>query len=230
MKKKIKAIVWDLDGTLIDFKINSIGARRKAIKLLKNYGIPKQELSIQESILENVKRSRLIFDQLGFSSKDIQKIINKVNDAVIAIEHQAALKATLTKGIETVLKFLKNKSIKQAIFTYNTHANALVSLKKAQIESYFKVIVGRDDVRNLKPHPDHLKRICEQLEVQIEEILIIGDTNTDIEAAINIGSPSIALNTNIPNFIKRDAFKKADKVISVKELPNGLIKAIQEFI
>ena len=35
--KPIKAIIWDLDGTLIDFRINSIKARRKAIKILRNY-------------------------------------------------------------------------------------------------------------------------------------------------------------------------------------------------
>ena len=230
MKKKIRAIIWDLDGTLIDFKINSIGARRKAIKVLRNHGILKSELSIQRSILENVKRSRLIFHQRGFSPKDIQKIITEVNNVVIAVEHQAALKATLTKGIEDVLEFLKKNSIKQAIFTYNTHENALLSLKVAKIDSYFEIIVGRDDITNLKPHPDHVKRICELLNVQIDEILIIGDTNTDIEAALNIGSNSIALNTKIPNFIKRDAFKKAEKVIDVKELPNALVEAIQEFI
>ena len=230
MNKKIRAVIWDLDGTLIDFKINSIGARRKAINVLRKHGIPKSELSIQKSILENVKISRTFFKQRDIPPKDIQEIITEVNNAVISVEHQAALKATLTKGMEKVLEFLKKNNIKQAIFTYNTHANALLSLKTAHIDSYFKIIVGRDDIHNLKPHPDHVKRICELLDVQIDEILIIGDTNTDIEAALNIGSKSIALNTNIPNFIKRDAFKKADKVIDVKELPNTLIKAIQEFI
>jgi len=230
MKKKVKAVIWDLDGTLIDFKINSIGARRKAIKVLKNYGIPKKELSIQKSILENVKNSRILFKQYGIPSEEVQKIITEVNDAVIAVERQAALKANLTKGIKEVLEFLKNNNIKQAIFTYNTHANTLLSLKTAGIVSYFEIIIGRDDIRNLKPHPDHLKRICELLNVDIDRVLIIGDTNTDIEAAINIGSYSIALKTNIPNFINRDAFKKADKVIDVKELPNALIKAIQDLI
>jgi beta-phosphoglucomutase len=195
IKKKIKAIIWDLDGTLIDFKINSIGARRKVIKILRSYGIPKRELSIEKSILENVRTSRNIFKQHGLKSTEIQEIITEVNNAVIEIEHTAALKATVTKGIEEVLKFLKKNDIKQAIFTYNTHANALLSLETAQIASYFEVIVGRNDIRNLKPHPDHLKKICDLLDLEFDEVLIIGDTNTDIEAALNVGSYSIALNT-----------------------------------
>jgi len=75
-----------------------------------------------------------------------------------------------------------------------------------------------------------VKKICDHLEVEVNEVLIIGDTNTDIEAALNVGSYSIALNTKIPNFIKRDAFQKANKIVDVKSIPNNLIKAIQEFL
>jgi HAD superfamily hydrolase (TIGR01549 family) len=229
-KKKIKAIIWDLDGTLIDFKINSIGARRKAIKILRKYGIPRSELTIQESILENVKTSRNLFKKQGVQSNKVQEIIREVNNAVVEVEHKAALNATLTKGMNEVLEYCKKNEIKQAVFTYNTHSNALLSLETAQIASYFEVIIGRDEINNLKPHPDHIKRICELLNVGFDEILIIGDTNTDIEAALNIGAYSIALNTKIPEFIKRNAFEKANKVIDVKDIPNALIKAIQEFM
>ncbi len=230
INKKIKAIIWDLDGTLIDFKINSIGARRKAIKILRKYGIPRSQLSIQKSILENVKTSRTLFKKQGVQSDSIQDIIAEVNNAVIEVEHKAALNATLTTGMRDVLDFCKNNEIKQAIFTYNTHSNALLSLETAQIASYFEVIIGRDDINNLKPHPDHIKRICELLKVAFHDILIIGDTDTDIEAALNVGAYSIALNTKIPEFIKRNAFKKANKVIEVRDIPNALIKAIQEFM
>ncbi|MBA7653657.1 hypothetical protein ES703_61514 [subsurface metagenome] len=58
----------------------------------------------------------------------------------------------------------------------------------------------------------------------------MGDTGRDIEAAINIGSRSIALNTKIPNYLKRDFFKKASKIIEQEEIPSKLIETIENFL
>jgi phosphoglycolate phosphatase len=228
--KPIKAIIWDLDGTLIDFRINSIKARRKAIKILRNYGIPKENLSNNTPLLEIVKISKEIFIENGLSADKIKVIIKEVNNAVTLVEHEAAIKATLTEGIIKVLEFAKKKNIKQAVFTYNTHRNARISLETAGISQYFDVVAGRDDIKNLKPHPDHLKHICERLDVNLDEIVVIGDTGRDIEAALKTKSKSIALNTKIPNFIKREMFKEANKIIELNEIPNGLIKTLEEFL
>ena len=227
--KPIKAIIWDLDGTLIDFKINSIKARRKAIKILRNYGIPKKKLSSKTPLLENIKISKEFFTENGLPFDKIKGIIKEVNNAVILVEHEAAIKATLTEGIIEVLEFAKKKNLKQAVFTYNTHKNARTSLETAGINPYFDVVAGRDDVKNLKPHPDHLKYICERIDVNLNEVVVIGDTGRDIKAAINVGSRSIALNTKIPNFIKRETFKEADKIIEINEIPYELIKTLEEF-
>ncbi|MFX0076879.1 MAG: HAD family hydrolase [Candidatus Hermodarchaeota archaeon] len=228
--KPIKAIVWDLDGTLIDFKINSIKARRKAIKILRNQGISKEILSTKNPLLEIVRASKEVFARRGLPDDKIKEIIKDVNDAVILVEHEAAIKATLTNRIIEVLEFAKKKGLKQAVFTYNTHRNAITSLKTAGINHFFDVVAGRDDINNLKPHPDHLNYVCERLGVNLDEIVVVGDTGRDIEAAIKVNSRSIALNTKIPNFIKREAFKEADKIIELNEIPNKLIKTLEEFL
>ena len=228
--KPIKAIIWDLDGTLIDFKINSIKARRKAIKVLRNYGIAREDISSKMPLLEIVKISRESFVKLGISDEEIKEIIKEVNNAVILVEHEAAIKATLTDGIIKVLEFAKKKNLKQAVFTYNTHRNARKSLENTGINHYFDLVAGRDDVKKLKPHPDHLKYVCKRIGVNLDEIVVIGDTGRDIEAALKTNSRSIALNTKIPNFIKRETFKEADKIIELNEIPNELIKTLEEFL
>lgn len=228
IKRSIKAIVWDLDGTLIHFKINSIKARRVAIRILKNSGIPKKLLSVKKSILENVKIAREIFKNKGLTSQKIAEIMTHVNESIIQVEYEAAIKASLIEGIDKVLEFAKQKNLKQAIFTYNTYNNAKLSLETAGIDKYFEVIAGRDNVKNLKPHPDHIIYICEKLNLLPNDIIIIGDSGRDIEAALQIGAFSIALNTKIPILLDRESFKKADKIIEPNEIPSEIIETLKK--
>lgn len=230
MLKSIKAIVWDLDGTLIHFKIDYLRARKVAIKILKNYGVPKHLLTVKYSILENVSSARDYFHKKGFSDEKIERIIADIDKKIMEIELEAALNATMINGIDQVLKFAKSKNLKQAIFTFNTKKNAKISLEKVRLLGFFVLIVGRDNISNLKPHPDHLRFICNELNVEPDEIVVIGDSDRDIEAAINVGAHSIALNTKRSNFHKQVTFEKADKIIELNEIPLKLINAIEELL
>jgi phosphoglycolate phosphatase len=226
-QKPIKAIIWDLDGTLIHFKIDYLRARRISIKILKRYGVPKDLLTIRISILENVKYAREFFEKEGFSKEKINQILKVVDNEITKIEHEAAIKASMINGIDQVLEFAKNKKLKQAIFTFNTKKNAEISLKNVHLLHYFDIILGRDNVTNLKPHPEHLIQICGKLNVNSDEILVIGDNVRDIEAAINVGAYSIGVITNLANV---EALQKANIIIKEDEIPLKLIEEIQKLI
>ncbi|MFX1567862.1 MAG: HAD family hydrolase [Promethearchaeota archaeon] len=226
-KKPIKAIVWDLDGTLIHFKIDYIKARRTAIRILKNYGVPKRLLTVNISILENMKSAREFFNKEGLTQKKINEIIEEVDNEIIKIEYEAAQNATMIDGIDKVLEFAKNKKLKQAIFTFNTRRNAEISLEKANLLQYFNLIVGRDNITNLKPHPDHLNHICKILKVNPDEILVIGDNIRDIEAAINVGAYSIGTHTRLA---KVETLQNANKIVKEDEIPSKLIREIEKLL
>jgi len=226
-KKPIKAIVWDLDGTLIHFKIDYLRARKIAIEILRKYGVPKPLLTVRISILENVKLAREFFEKEGYSEEIINEIIEEVDNKIIKIEYKAAINATMINGIDRMLEFAKDNNLKQAIFTFNTKKNAEISLKKVNLLNYFSIIVGRDNVTNLKPHPDHLVHICKELNVKPDEILVIGDNIRDIEAAINVGAHSIAVHTKLA---KIETLQKADKIIKENEIPLKLIEEIEKLL
>ncbi len=226
-KKPIKAIVWDLDGTLIHFKIDYLRARRTAIEILKKYGVPKQLLTVNISILENMKSAREFFEKEGLAQRKINDIIEEVDNEIIKIEYEAARDAKMINGIDKVLEFAKDNNLKQAIFTFNTKKNAETSLRNVNLLHYFNLIVGRDNVTNLKPHPEHLTYICKQLKVESDEILIIGDNIRDIEAAINVGAHSIALHTKLA---KVKTLQIADKIVKENEIPLKLIEEIEKLI
>ncbi|MGV9172816.1 MAG: HAD family hydrolase [Promethearchaeia archaeon] len=227
---EIKALVWDLDGTLIHFKIDFIRARKAAIQILKDYGVPEKDLTIKKSILDNVQNSREILQTQGKSNKFIQDMIEKVDEAVIEIEYEAALDATKVDGIEHVLEFAHTHDLKQAIYTFNTRQNAQISLEKAGLIKYFALIVGRNNIKNAKPHPDHLLTICDKLGVTPSEIVVLGDTSRDIEGALNVGAPSIAINTKISKFTKKETFLQADYVIQENEIPQRLLSLLKNLL
>lgn len=226
----LSALIWDLDGTLIHFKIDFIRARRAAIKILKDYGVPKKEITIKNSILENVQKARKILKEKDKDMSYIQEMITEVDNAVIKIEYEAAMDATKVNGIEKVLEFAEKNGLKQAIFTFNTHNNAKISLEQAGLSKYFDIIIGRDNVQNAKPHPDHLSTICEQLGVNPSEILVLGDTSRDIEAAKNVGAKSIAINTKISKFTKKETFLQADYIVEEADIPEQLLSILKSLL
>ena len=226
----IKAIVWDLDGTLIHFKIDWIRARREAIKILKQYGVPKNLLTVKSSILENIGLAREYFKTSGIAPEKIEKIIENVDQVVDEIEYEAANEATAVKGIKEVLDYLSKKNLKQAIYTFNTYRNAKVSLEKTKLLQYFNVIVGRDHVKNAKPHPEHLTLICNKLNVIPSNIIVIGDNHRDIEGALNVGAKSIAIKTKLSKLTNLEILKKANKIVEESEIPTKLIPTIEDLL
>jgi HAD superfamily hydrolase (TIGR01549 family) len=227
---RIRALIWDLDGTLVHFKIDYLRARRAAIKILKLHGIPKNELTITKSILENLMHSIEIFKKKNYSLEKINQIKTEINDAVSAIEYEAALEATKINGIEDILKFAKKNQLKQAIYTYNTHKNAEVSLKTVKLLKYFDVIVGRDDVANPKPHRDHLLMICKELNVKPLNVIVIGDTYRDIQGALELGAKSIAIQTPTSKFSNISIFQQADIIIQQEDISKELMNSIASFL
>lgn len=229
-RNSIKAIIWDLDGTLIYFNINFVRARRAAIKILKRNGVPKPLLSVEFSILDNVAKAREYFKTQRHSEQIVSKIIKEVDDTITKVEYKAAQKAQMVHGIDQVLEYAQAKQLKQAIFTFNTNHNAEVSLNTVNLRHFFEIIVGRDNVNNLKPHPEHLTYICNHLKIKPSEALVIGDSSRDIEAAINVGAYSVALDTKKPNFFGGEFIKKADIIIELNEIPSKIIEIIEKLL
>ena len=226
----IKAIVWDLDGTLIHFKIDFIKARKEAIKIFQKNRVPENILSLKSKSLDNAKIARNYFESMGISESKINEIMQDANSAIAKVEYEAAINPSMVKGIDKVLEFVKNHDLKQAIFTHNTQENAQISLANINLLHYFELIVGRDNVKNPKPHPDHLKLICDKFLVKTQEIVVIGDMGRDIEAALNVGAHSILIYTKLSKYFKSNAYKKADIIIKPKEIPLKLIEVLKKLL
>lgn len=66
-------------------------------------------------------------------------------------------------------------------------------LEALDIAKYFSVVIGGDDVQNKKPHPDPLLLVASKLGIKPEQMLFVGDSRNDIQAAKAAGCPSVGL-------------------------------------
>ena len=88
-------------------------------------------------------------------------------------------------------------------------------------------------MENVKPHPDHLLSICKFLEVNPQEIVVIGDTHRDIRGAKEVNALSIAVKTKISHLTDSsniEYFYKAERVIEENEIPAKLIEALNDML
>ncbi len=224
---KIKAIAWDLDGTIVYFNIDFIQARKNVIDILVENGINPSDLDIKRSILENINVGKEKFKEMHFSTKKVKKVLSKIEKTIIQVESQAAKIAKMVEGIENILRVCNRYGILQAIYTLNTNLNAKKTLENINILKYFDLIIGRDDVTNPKPHIDHLSNICKKLNINDKEILVIGDNPRDIEGANKISAPSIGILTD--RHTKKD-LEGAKYIIEQKNIAQDLMGAIKTFL
>nr|MCX3323979.1 phosphoglycolate phosphatase [Bacillus paranthracis] len=64
-------------------------------------------------------------------------------------------------------------------------------LEALDIAKYFSVVIGGDDVQNKKPHPDPLLLVAERMGIAPQQMLFVGDSRNDIQAAKEVGGQAV---------------------------------------
>lgn len=184
--KNFKGIFFDLDGTLVDSKLNF-----QAMK--EEIGMP-----IDHSILEYI-------DTLKTEAEKKRAL-----DIVHQHELKGAKESELISGVQEFLELLKVKNIKTGILTRNSKECALISIEKHKLS--FEHILSRDDFPP-KPDPSALNFLKESYNLKDEECCYIGDYIFDIQAAKNAGmSAGLFLNSKNSSYIEEAWPAEADFV------------------
>lgn len=166
----IKAILFDFDGTLANTLPYYIKAYDEALRKF-NYQFS------QKQIAKNCfgKTEDVICQNLGIPN-ETKRFRQAYFDAV----NKLFKKAKLFKGSLEILKFLKSKKIKIAIITFAYRWYIDQMLKQFNLEDYFDIVIGSDDVIRKKPDPEAILRAEKVLKVKTTEMLVVGDSKSDI--------------------------------------------------
>ena len=201
----LKAVLLDMDGTLLD----SESCHLEAVKrLLKELGIDASSDSIDygagtdyETIWEeNIRR----FD-IGLPLEELLK--RQIN---VTVRYFNEAKIYEARGVTAFLKLMKEKGMLLAVGSSSPVRVVDTILKKLCIDEYMDYICGAEDVELVKPAPDVFVHIAEYLGVEPAECIVIEDSPVGIEAAKNAGMKCIAVSHNES---VNDVALQADKIV-----------------
>ena len=189
-------ILFDLDGTLVDTAPDLMNAHNH---VMKKYGFPTKSTNEIRNLIgkgAGALIGRSIWGQAKkeFHSVDNQKIKNQMSkDFVDYYGKNIINESTLIKGIEDFLKWCIKENISMAVCTNKQEHLAIDLLKKIKIYDYFEYIAGSNTFDYCKPDPRHLTSIIEILNGDVNKSLMIGDSETDANAAKAAEIPIILL-------------------------------------
>jgi HAD superfamily hydrolase (TIGR01509 family) len=196
------AVLWDMDGTLIDsepYWMESEGA------LAQSYGGTWTDedafAMIGKSLYDS---SAMLKEKFGIEDLSVQEVIDRMTNEVIA---NLKKKLPFRPGAIELLIELKRRGIKTALVTMSMRSMAQTVVDAIGFEA-FDVIVAGDEVTHGKPHPEPYLKAAELLGVDATDCIVFEDSATGLASAEAAKTHAIG----VPNLIALPA-RSGNKII-----------------
>ena len=189
-------ILFDLDGTLVDTAPDLMRAHNH---VMKKFGYPTKSTDEIRNLVGQGAGAMLGRSIWGQAKKEFGKVQDEkikkemVNDFVDFYGKNIVNESTLINGVKEFLLWCKEKNISMAVCTNKQEHLAIDLLKKIGIYDFFEYVAGHNTFEYCKPDPRHLISVVEILGGDIKKTLMIGDSETDANAAKSAGIPVILL-------------------------------------
>ncbi len=180
----IKAVIFDLDGTLVLQKLRIREAKKLLLKRLLEEGVDVGWASIYTP-------TEVIIGSI--SSRPREFLMRIVDEVFIPYEMEAAEKAELRESVRDILNELRRLGYLLAVASNNGRAGVMKTLRRTGITPYFNAVITRSDVNAMKPNGKLISKTLEVLKVRGEEAVYVGDTIYDVMAAKAAGTKAIAV-------------------------------------
>ena len=189
-------ILFDLDGTLVDTAPDLMRAHNY---VMQKFGYPTKSTEEIRNLVGQGAGAMLGRSIWGQAKKEFRKVQDEkikkemVKDFVDFYGKNIVNESTLINGVKEFLIWCKKKKISMAVCTNKQEHLAIDLLKKIGIYDFFEYVAGHNTFDYCKPDPRHLTSVIEILNGDIKRSLMIGDSETDANAAKNANIPVVLL-------------------------------------
>ncbi len=185
----IKAVIYDLDGTLLDTLSTIAGYANTA---MRKFGLCEFETECFKTFVGNGAKV-LIKRVLEASGADVEKYFDKVYTYYNEIYNSDPISITKPyDGIVELINSVKALGIKQAVLS-NKPDYATKGVAKRFFGDIFDEVYGGREGVELKPHPAALLSLLDELKIKPEECIFVGDTYVDIRTGKSAGAQTIGV-------------------------------------
>lgn len=212
--KKVDAVIFDMDGVLIDSERISFQCFQE---VFKEYNYKIDEKFYLKVIGRNVKSIKEIMEEEYGADFPFDIIYRKKADLAHEITDKNGV--IVKPGVHELLDYLNEENYKIAVASSTRKERVLQLLEEAKIKDKVNYIIGGDQVENSKPNPEIFLKAAKGLEVKPENCLVIEDSDAGITAAhaakmVGIHVPDMK---SLEEDTKALAYKICESLFEVKE-------------
>lgn len=229
----IKGILFDKDGTLIDFSLWEDAATKTIETIMDDYKIKdvklfkdlKKSIGITEHGVEPFgalayKSHEDLAAEMHFVLNKYREIdLKKFQTLVIDLLRKEVLKDDVQfkqlTDIKALYKHLSANNIKMGLATADSMESAMHMINKLNLHDNFDFIGAYDGVMKRKPHVDMCMRFCEMYSLDPSEVAIVGDSYNDMLFAKNSGAIGVGVLSGVSS------------KINLKDISNVIVPSIE---
>jgi HAD superfamily hydrolase (TIGR01549 family) len=215
----VKAVVFDLDGTIASFNLDYMTVRSDVRGYLIKQGLPASVLSSNESIFDMLEKTEIFLKNSGKSDRTVNKIRNEALAIAEGYELEAAKTTGMLPGVVETLETLKKMGLKLGLCTINSEKSTNYILKRFGITKFFEAVIPRNKVKYVKPNIEHLEAALKALKVGAGEALLVGDGTRDMQCAKELKVIAVGLPTEVPSQKELIASGADYLITSITDLP-----------
>jgi phosphoglycolate phosphatase-like HAD superfamily hydrolase len=194
--KNLKGIIFDLDGTLIHSTIDFRKMKTNMIQVLERNDVPEGALTPEMITVDILEKTEKYWDQVE-KPEDVRVGLRaQMEELMNQGELEAIPLVVEIEGASGALRELKEKGYKLGILTRSHHEYAVEALKKIGAYDCFDVVLGRGETPRPKPYPEALDHAAKLMELDMDELLFVGDMYLDYLSAVNSGCAFVGVDTS----------------------------------